>query len=799
MALLFYSSEDSSDEEQYCHDQKLVDDIAGYLPLSLQDFCLISIISELDSYPIDILAMLPRHLRHHLLSNLPNYDLNRLDHTDVAEGIDTEKIWKQSFRAHGAVAESHRSKLTSVFDSGLHATLFMGRQDGSTIDLAYLRNFDDAFRADLAPELAAATMEKPCKEQYFLMLMWNIVLDVSILSEEHTSKHGLMYYPEKYEEAIDGITSVLGHDFLVQLPDVMKELPDHQLPHDSDMDKYKSVNLDSYRRLWKKQATPLVKFKRYSSGKGTHVVLVPKCLLPIHQSSGPLELLNHMVIGCGLQPLNLEFNAEDLNRACCNLRAHYSASEDCLVFLKSLVSKAVILALKEVSDEQSVLLQLIFESVVGNRNTVSTLKALEMCSSSDIHKSQTNIDFLSPYLFTLPSSPLSLPHYQGLSVLEFGSPLLPTSVPQLTALIKQQHSLEYVSICLLDSCQDQSDEPALMSVVESNFYKALVSLFNHEHFQFLKIKFFCKTKTKTSRCHTHFPFTELLQSFMLSHCTCNQTLYFESIPPKVPLPLTIDAPSDTVPECGSQHKILLYEFLDMNIIVPALLRLPIIRLREFAFNSVKGNQSLFHQVAQHRDLNVTKLLINFGFDTIIMEKTLSTICHDFERLFGMPTLNEVFLCGEWLNSSEIKSAIVIGLQQQAQICSLKKICLKHNTLSYLNDHVGIHYGYTETEFREFWNAIFSLPHVDQLELELNMKSRITIHFIDMAHVICKCWKQFSFEKKKLKLLQLSLHEEDFDNIRGADRLEQFKPVTHNLKVIVNYYRKDSEIFNYFKT
>ena len=72
-----------------------------------------------------------------------------------------------------------------------------------------------------------------------------------------------------------------------------------------------------------------------------------------------------------------------------NFKAHYSANEDRLAFLKSLVSGTIVLALKEVSDEQFEVLRCIFESVVGNRNK-STLKALEMCSNSDIHKSLTN-------------------------------------------------------------------------------------------------------------------------------------------------------------------------------------------------------------------------------------------------------------------------------------------------------------------------------------------------------------------------------------------------------------------------
>ena len=248
---------------------------------------------------------------------------------------------------------------------------------------------------------------------------------------------------------------------------------------------------------------------------------------------------------------------------------------------------------------------------------------------------------------------------------------------------------------------------------------------------------------RTSNCCTLFPFTKLLQSFMLSHCIRNQTLYFKNLPREVPFfLLAFNNPSDTVPECGSQHKILLYEFAAMYVILPSLLRLPFIRLRELAFSYTKGNQFLFHEIVHHHDVNVSKLLIDFDFDRVV---ELPTICQDFEKLFQMSTLKEVLVDGHWLNNSKIKSAIiVIGLQQQAQICSLQRLCFKHNTLKYWSDHPDIHYGYTETEFEEFWSAIFSLPHVDQLEMELDIQSRIVI---DRAHLIYKCWKQFSFEKK----------------------------------------------------
>ena len=317
----------------------------------------------------------------------------------------------------------------------MHASLFMTRESG--VDLAHLRNVDDI--PHLQPEIIAATKEKPCKEQYLLTLFGNIVSDIGHSDYTGISQYGLEYYPDNYvyAEALDGLTAVPGHDFLIQLPGTAKGKDVHDGSSDDSNDEYESMDLHSYCRLWKKQATPLTKLKQYD------VLLVPKRLLFIRQSKGQLELLNYIVIGCGLQPLNLCVHASHLCQADGNLRMQYSADEDNRLYLKSLLSKVVVLSLERVTAtcKQTGTLQYVFETVVQN----GTLKALEISSESI---SRLDLGFLSPYLFALPRDPPSLPRYQGLSVLEIGSPLEPTSLPQLTALVEQQHMLKHVYIIL---------------------------------------------------------------------------------------------------------------------------------------------------------------------------------------------------------------------------------------------------------------------------------------------------------------------------------------------------------------
>ena len=64
------------------------------IPLALEDCCLAWLVSDLEHYPPELLALLPLRLRYRLLANLPVLDLCQLEHTSVAEGVHLESIWK---------------------------------------------------------------------------------------------------------------------------------------------------------------------------------------------------------------------------------------------------------------------------------------------------------------------------------------------------------------------------------------------------------------------------------------------------------------------------------------------------------------------------------------------------------------------------------------------------------------------------------------------------------------------------------------------------------------------------------
>ena len=88
-------SESSKSAKKKSQTQREISSVCCPLPFPLQDLCLLVIISDLDCHPTDLLASLPRWLRHRLLNVLPAIDLARLESTPVADGIDVNALWKR--------------------------------------------------------------------------------------------------------------------------------------------------------------------------------------------------------------------------------------------------------------------------------------------------------------------------------------------------------------------------------------------------------------------------------------------------------------------------------------------------------------------------------------------------------------------------------------------------------------------------------------------------------------------------------------------------------------------------------
>ena len=62
-------------------------------PLSLQQQCFVHLITNLEEFPPDVLALLPLRVRKELFLRLPVADICYLERTAVADGVDMEWIW----------------------------------------------------------------------------------------------------------------------------------------------------------------------------------------------------------------------------------------------------------------------------------------------------------------------------------------------------------------------------------------------------------------------------------------------------------------------------------------------------------------------------------------------------------------------------------------------------------------------------------------------------------------------------------------------------------------------------------
>ena len=70
-------------------------------PLSLQQVSILCVISNLESFPPDILALLPLKFRRDLLLFLPPADIFQLEQTSVVDGIDMEnEIWREVYERY---------------------------------------------------------------------------------------------------------------------------------------------------------------------------------------------------------------------------------------------------------------------------------------------------------------------------------------------------------------------------------------------------------------------------------------------------------------------------------------------------------------------------------------------------------------------------------------------------------------------------------------------------------------------------------------------------------------------------
>ncbi len=120
--------------------QENCDEICCPLPFPLQDLCLLVIMSNLDSYQVDLLASLPLQLRQRLFSILPALDLYRLENTSVAARVDINEIWKSRSAPKPSAPAPKSNSLSShlghesksSFQLNIHSKSYAAQNNGNS-------------------------------------------------------------------------------------------------------------------------------------------------------------------------------------------------------------------------------------------------------------------------------------------------------------------------------------------------------------------------------------------------------------------------------------------------------------------------------------------------------------------------------------------------------------------------------------------------------------------------------------------------------------------------------------------
>ena len=731
-------------------------DLRGSLPLRLQDLSLLFVVNDLDSYPVDLLGSLPRHLRHRLLHNLPALDLCHLDGTLVTKGIDMDEIWKTRWTPYQALKKRilcQRFEVNSGYS--LHST-----------DMNYyIERASDV--QDLEPELIAAfkTFQNGFsssadgivngREEYLMMVALIVLYNSLTFFSEYEYLNEYRNQQDAtsiWQTAAKLLVSVKGDLLLQDVTEATHERYKELLQRTRS---YQPKVRYDYHWVWKIQGIPLAKSAMNSAD------LTPHRYLQLRATTDCSKIISLLINDCKLQPSSIDIDV-------CKLRRSHIAQIDDL--LQHLMRKVVILGLTGTARLHS-------ESLVSVLSIIAEALPLD-CSDCQLRAiycdppSDYKVTFyegLSPYFFTLPGTP-GPPRYQDLSVLELHHI---ESHPYLTALLKQQRLLKYVTIQLDAQCTPNAD-----------FFVDLSLLFTRPQFQVLHLD---AVKIESYMLY------QLLQGFMTAPCSCTHQLTISVESQISSSSSQLIAPNSgmanaSVSSCALQHKRLAFcsrfarkptrgctGFMDI------LFQLPTVRLRNIQFDCWTGKEHPYlHLAALHPDFQVAKLVLKFvpdscldtAFDLFMISENeyevhtptksvqddiktyhqtfLRTVESDVRTLFKMSTLEEVVVTGRWIVNAEVKQAVLCGLQEQSQVGSLRKITL---IMSKFDET------YTEDEFKQLWNVIFSFPQLSQLEMVVQYGHYKQVETFKL--IINNSWRQFASgqQPKSLQFIMLNKREQ----------------------------------------
>ena len=282
----------------------------------------------------------------------------------------------------------------------------------------------------------------------------------------------------------------------------------------------------------------------------------------------------------------------------------------------------------------------------------------------------------------------------------------------------------------------------------------LCSLFSLKNFQFLMLDI---NKTYPLALN------HLLQAFITAPCPHVQKLILRVRDSQLQLTLkenqlaSLDMKGMTIPSCSLTHKVLTFSSRDgLTNGLYLLLQFPVIRLKKLVLFTKSEN---FHLCAAHPDLQVVKLDITVDSLSYVPHSRQNppqkmTLQKDVVLLFQIDSLQKIRIGGIDI-SNEMKLGIVQGLQERSHLTPLRKLSLELET----------HHSYETQDLEALYDAIFSLPELQNLKLVLGrgLSDMISDKSNRYEEVLYKSWNHRA-AGIKLKLLHLLTHETDLKQV-----------------------------------
>ena len=635
------------------------------LPFTLQDHCLLVIVSDLDTHEKELLASLPRRLRDRLLHAVSALDFCRLERTPVADGIDVDAIWKSRWTKtplYPSLKTVHSSAVT-----GSNFQLNVSKVDDLNLDLVLVSSRSSALVEAIKLAFDDVTHSKiPHGKECLLSSASDI----------------LTKFPKiDLNAIIHKLISVEGELLLSTLLSGSMHYPCSTL----------LCNV----RVWKKQATSLavnVKFSpdflehphifkpfgfNFCREKAHKISLTPHRHLPILYDQDPLQVLSLLAKDCSLRPSSAYIHIESLYES----------------FLQNLT----------------------FEQLACDSGSTSTSDELK-CSS-----------IMKCFLEMVVILRLRCDSYSNVGVM---NRLIQS------ATVDQKHSQLRYFFCTLQN-------------LYTDVVPTLISLFSLQTFHQLFLQ-----------VDELYPlmFSKLLQGFMAVSCSHKQKLIVHSKKDLV-LPKSLKETQIAMLEYGSAHigeaqnkAIQLSSKKELTKTLYLLLQMPSVRLKEIALVSLHDYFEYIHLCALHPNLQTTKLLLDLT-ELRTSHSVLATIQADIVSLFTIPSLQKIVISGNWGKHDEIKLGIVQGLRGRIRLLPLQKLALE----------LELNNSYKMRDFQTLCDAIFSLPHVENLKLVLGKGFCDMIRQPGYEETFYRSWRIWS-SKVQLKSICLQTYKTKFERI-----------------------------------